>query len=97
MLFTNYVAIIIILGLCILPSLYAWFNIKACWDPYGNTKGIKVAVVNKDSGYKFDNMDLKLGEEIVSELKKIMILDGFLQIKRMQIMGLIMANTMQVL
>ncbi|GAA0124596.1 YhgE/Pip domain-containing protein [Clostridium sp. CTA-19] len=69
MLFTNYVAIIIILGLCILPSLYAWFNIKACWDPYGNTKGIKVAVVNKDSGYKFDNIDLKLGEEIVSELK----------------------------
>ncbi|NEU05455.1 MULTISPECIES: YhgE/Pip domain-containing protein [Clostridium] len=69
MLFINYVAIIIILGLCILPSLYAWFNIKACWDPYGNTKGIKVAVVNKDSGYKFDNIDLKLGEEIVSELK----------------------------
>ena len=35
---TNYVTLGIILALTILPSLYAWFNIKASWDPYGNTK-----------------------------------------------------------
>lgn len=69
-LFTNYVAIIIILALSILPSLYAWFNIKASWDPYGSTNGIKVAIVNKDKGYRFNNMELKIGDEMVSELKK---------------------------
>lgn len=47
---TNWVALVIIVGLMILPSLYAWFNIRASWDPYGNTGGIKVAIVNKDRG-----------------------------------------------
>ena len=32
---TNVVAVVVILGLCILPSLYAWFNILSNWDPYG--------------------------------------------------------------
>jgi hypothetical protein len=26
-------ALIIIIGLCVIPSLYAWFNIFANWDP----------------------------------------------------------------
>lgn len=29
---TNVVAVVVILGLCILPSLYAWFNILSNWD-----------------------------------------------------------------
>ena len=33
----NPAAIVIITGLCFIPSLYAWVNIKACWDPYVNT------------------------------------------------------------
>lgn len=28
---TNVVAVVVILGLCILPSLYAWFNILSNW------------------------------------------------------------------
>lgn len=47
---TNWAASLIIAALIILPSLYAWFNIKASWDPYGHTKGIAVAVVNLDRG-----------------------------------------------
>ncbi|MCD3291980.1 hypothetical protein G8V30_13460, partial [Clostridium botulinum C/D] len=50
---TNWVALVIITGLMILPSLYAWFNIKSSWDPYSNTNGIAVAVVNKDNGANF--------------------------------------------
>lgn len=26
-------ALVIIIGLCVIPSLYAWFNIFANWDP----------------------------------------------------------------
>ena len=29
---TNVIAVVIILGLPILPSLYAWFNIFSNWD-----------------------------------------------------------------
>ena len=32
---TNVVAIVIIMGLGIIPALYAWFNIMSNWDPYG--------------------------------------------------------------
>ena len=27
------VAIVVIMGLCIVPCLYAWFNIFSNWDP----------------------------------------------------------------
>ena len=29
----NPVAVIVTLGVCVIPSLYAWFNIMANWDP----------------------------------------------------------------
>ena len=35
---TNVIAVVIILGLSILPSLYAWFNIFSNWDPYGQAQ-----------------------------------------------------------
>ena len=31
-------AIILAIGLAVLPSLYAWFNIYANWDPYGKDR-----------------------------------------------------------
>lgn len=67
--FTNKVLLVIIIGLCILPSLYAWFNIKASWDPYGNTGNISVAVINKDSGAEIMNKKINMGDELVKELK----------------------------
>ena len=67
--FTNKVLLVIIIGLCILPSLYAWFNIKASWDPYGNTGNISVAVINEDSGAEVMNKKVNMGDELVKELK----------------------------
>ena len=46
----NPVAIIVTLGLITIPSLYAWFNIAANWDPYDNTGNLKIAVANIDEG-----------------------------------------------
>lgn len=66
---TNLPTIIIVLGLIILPSLYAWFNIKANWDPYGATAGIKVAVVNEDEGTILLGKELNIGNEVVEELR----------------------------
>ena len=68
--FTNWVALIVIVALIILPSLYAWFNIKSSWDPYSNTSGILVAVVNNDQGTVFDGQQVNIGDQLTDELKK---------------------------
>jgi len=66
----NWVALVVILGLVFLPSLYAWFNIKAAWDPYGQTSQLKVAVVNNDYGAKFRGETFNFGKETIASLKK---------------------------
>ena len=47
----HFFAFLIIIAICILPALYAWFNIYAYWDPYGKTGNIKIAVVSDDKDY----------------------------------------------
>ncbi len=66
----NYVAIIIMAGLIIIPSLYAWFNIVANWDPYANTGNIAIAVANNDTGVTIGTQSINAGKEVVNELKE---------------------------
>ena len=67
----NIFALIIAVGLCIIPSLYAWFNIYSNWDPYANTSSIKVAVVSQDAGYKnSDGKNVNMGDEVLDTLRK---------------------------
>lgn len=62
-------ALIIIIGLCVIPSLYAWFNIFANWDPYANTGGIPVAVVSLDQDYTLkDGTVVNMGESVLESL-----------------------------
>ena len=62
---------IIVLGIMIIPALYAWFNIRAFWDPYGNTGNIHVAVANIDRGASSDlTGDIDVGSQVVSQLKE---------------------------
>lgn len=62
-------ALIIIIGLCIIPSLYAWFNIFANWDPYANTGGIPVAVVSLDRDYTMkDGTVVNMGNSVLENL-----------------------------
>lgn len=70
-LFKNGVALIVTLGIIIIPSLYAWFNIGANFDPYSNTGGIKVAVANMDRGTENQMVGkLNAGDRIIDNLKK---------------------------
>lgn len=66
----NVIAVIVSMGLVVVPALYAWFNIAASWDPYGNAKALKVAVANNDKGYKSDLIPVRVnvGETIISTL-----------------------------
>lgn len=64
----NWAAAVIIGGLALLPSLYAWFNIEASWDPYGQTSGVSIAVANLDKGTTLRDQPINLGKEIVESL-----------------------------
>lgn len=66
----NRAAVLVTIGVCLLPSLYAWFNIAANIDPYGNTSGIRIAVADKDTGASSQNLSLNAGQEILDNLKK---------------------------
>lgn len=62
---------IVVIGMMILPALYAWFNIAAFWDPYGNTGNIKIAVVNEDDGADSElTGPLDVGEQLVTQLEQ---------------------------
>lgn len=69
-LFHNTAAMLIVIGVCILPSLYAWFNIAANMDPYVNTADVKIAVANEDTGADNEKMSLNAGNTIISNLKE---------------------------
>lgn len=60
---------LLLIGLAFLPSLYAWFNIAASWDPYSETSQIKVAIVNEDSGTELEGKEMNIGQELVDQLK----------------------------
>ena len=68
---TNVVAVVIVIGLSILPCLYAWFNILSNWSPYGPdaTSNIKVAVAYDDTGINISGMDINISTNIVEALK----------------------------
>lgn len=69
--FTNSMAVILAVGILILPSLYAWVNIYANWDPYGkqSTGNMKVAVAIGDEGLSFRGISVNIGEEIRKNLQ----------------------------
>lgn len=67
----NPVALVVTLGVAIIPSLYAWCNILANWDPYANTGNIQVAVANEDKGTTSTLVGhLDAGQQTVNQLKK---------------------------
>ena len=65
----NPIALIVIIGVAVLPSLYAWFNIIANWDPYGSTGNIAIAVVNSDKGATLEGISLNLGDQVENSLR----------------------------
>lgn len=67
--FTNWAATIVVLALIVIPSLYSLINIYASWDPYSNTSGIKIAIINEDKGTVYKEKDINLGNELVEKLQ----------------------------
>ena len=80
----NVIAMIVIIGITVVPCLYAWFNVAASWNPYENTGGLKVAVASVDEGYEGDliSVNLNLGEQIISTLHENTQLDWIFTTKK---------------
>ena len=67
----NPVALVITIGVCVIPSLYAWYNIVANWDPYANTANIKIAVANEDEGTTNEYTGtMNAGKQVIEQLRE---------------------------
>lgn len=68
----NIVALLVLIGLAVIPSLYAWFNILSNWDPYGSesTSHMQIAVYSDDAGVKIESFELCVGNTIIENLRK---------------------------
>ncbi len=65
----NILAMVVAGGLCVLPCLYAWFNIYSNWDPYGSTANVPIAVFSEDAGYMASDGEYhNLGHEVIESL-----------------------------
>ena len=70
-LFANVMSAIIVVGLVVMPSIFAWYNVIACWNVFDNTGNLTVAVANVDDGYESELVPLRVnvGERVVSALR----------------------------
>ena len=66
----SFFACAVVVGIVLLPSLYAWLNIYSNWDPYGNTGGISIAVASLDEGYDDDGTYVNKGQDVVDDLRE---------------------------
>ena len=66
----SFFACAVVVGIVLLPSLYAWLNIYSNWNPYGNTGGISIAVASLDEGYDNDGTYVNKGQDVVDDLRE---------------------------
>ena len=62
-------AMVVIVALLVLPSLYTWYNVIGFWNPYEQTGNLRVCVVNQDAGGTSElTGTIDLGDQIVEQL-----------------------------
>ena len=85
----NVIAMIVIMGITVVPCLYAWFNIAASWDPYKNTGNLKVAVASVDKGYEGSliPLELNMGDQVLTSLRSNSQLDWVFTSKKKAVSG----------
>lgn len=72
----HFFSLVIALAVLLIPALYAWVNIYANTDPYGNTGNIKIALASYDRGYTDeDGTYINAGQEIIEDICKSEAID----------------------
>ena len=88
-------AMLVMAGVAILPSLYAWFNIAANIDPYANTSAIQIAVANNDQDASTNDLTINAGDQIMENLKENDQLGWVLLLKKRRLTESVRENIMQ--
>lgn len=62
---SNVVAIVMVIGLCVVPCLFAWFNILSNWAPFEKdaTSRIPIAVAVEDKGVETLGLKANVGDK----------------------------------
>lgn len=86
---SNVMAIIVLCGLIVIPSAFTWFNVIGSWEPFDNTKNLKVAVASVDEGYTSPLFPLhvNVGSLVESALRANDQLDWVITTKKDAIAG----------
>ena len=64
----HFFVLVIALAVGVLPSLYAWINIYAMWNPYVNTGNVPVALASRDLGIEGpDGTHIDVAAEAIAE------------------------------
>lgn len=67
----QFFAMVILIAICVLPALYAWFNIYSNHDPYGSTGNIRIAVASNDPGMaRSDGSVVNMADEVMDTLRE---------------------------
>ena len=64
---SSVVAIVILMGIIVVPCLFAWFNIFSNWDPFEaeSTGRVPVAVASEDEGAEMLGLNINVGEKFI--------------------------------
>ena len=64
-----------IIGISLVPALYALVFLSSMWNPYGNLDKLPVAVVNQDKSAIFQNKTINVGDKMVDSMSESKNLD----------------------
>ncbi|MBQ1299116.1 MAG: YhgE/Pip family protein [Aeriscardovia sp.] len=70
--FSSLISLAVLLGLILIPGLYAWFNLGGEFNLYSRTKDLRIDVVNQDEGYSSPLLPLgvNFGSKVIGALQK---------------------------
>jgi len=86
---SNVMSVIVLCGLIVIPSAFTWFNVIGSWEPFDNTKNLKVAVASVDEGYTsaLIPLHINVGSVVESALRANDQLDWVITSKKDAIAG----------
>lgn len=71
----NKFLIVVLIAVAFIPALYNIIFLSSMWDPYGKVDNLPVAIVNHDKPVEYEGKTLKVGDELVDNLKEDKSLD----------------------
>lgn len=69
-LWNNKLMLLAVVGIALIPLIYAGTFVGSLLDPYGSIDKLPVAVVNQDRAYDYEGKTLTIGDDLVDELKE---------------------------